>query len=572
MKDYSSSKYPVPSSSVVHLRVSSNAFWERRRNYAVNQMQGRFNADLGVPDDIALGNNFIIFAWKERQKEIELIRRLMPDFAEDIDTNDKNFIQNFNEILLGKERTKDLLNRFAKIMNNEENTRTDKTLAPHVGSFFLGKFQTTLSSRINQFINSNYELLITDAKAFSAKWDSYFNQMVDQSINEAVRAIFQMKPRNEKERILFGEKEVWKDLLDLYNSSSFFSNSFRKHIKAKLGNNLQDIKKNIMNEVNFNKFGPNRRRGSHTGVSTLVGKKITTTSYALAGSVLEELIGGFSMSGVITAKGTQVTVGARNVTGEKNITDTIQLFSFSGQVNISDLERLTQDLDSSISKSKNLGEVHDNIQDFYDRNLKELDESFIIYTSAKSRTMGSSFNDFSNGGTQPLHNLEKFISEAGLSVSNFDDFLWTAYNALPGAIGQNYAPSVIDNATKALYAAGAKLFFDDYQTLGVENLESGGINAIHVFNINGLYLPSSIFFERVGLALTEAGNVKQYMNVSVKLPSTLISVKATGANDAEKKASVCEFWQKQIDTAKEEASFHISFLSNFFGLLSELIG
>ena len=159
-----------------------------------------------------------------------------------------------------------------------------------------------------------------------------------------------------------------------------------------------------------------------------------------------------------------------------------------------------------------------------------------------------------------------------MSVNNFEDFLWTAYNSLPGAIGAENANSIKESATRALYAAGAKLFFDDYQTLGMENLNNGGINAIHVFNINGLYLPSSIFFNKIGEALINTEQVKKYMRVSIQLPSTLQAVEVGGGSDDEKKNKVVQAWQDQIKSAKKESNFHISFLSNFFGLISELIG
>jgi len=62
--------------------------------------------------------------------------------------------------------------------------------------------------------------------------------------------------------------------------------------------------------------------------------------------------------------------------------------------------------------------------------------------------------------------------------------------------------------------------FDDWQTIGVPNV---GAQSIHVFDLDGISIPASLLFIRLGTAMmTAVSEMKTWVSVRVHLPHTVL--------------------------------------------------
>ena len=178
-------------------------------------------------------------------------------------------------------------------------------------------------------------------------------------------------------------------------------------------------------------------------------------------------------------------------------------------------------------------------------------------------SLGSNFSGFHNGGSMPLESLPSYIAEAGLSVGNAQDFLVTAYNTVDGAIYASLRGTVENQLKLILTAAAAKLMFDDFSTIGVENIGGSTGQAIHAFALEGVYLPSSYLFTQLGEALASAAkDYTKWVNVRVNIGFKNSSYPTNGPDDYVKPA-IIDAWNKNIASAQAMSNFSVKFLSNF---------
>lgn len=101
---------------------------------------------------------------------------------------------------------------------------------------------------------------------------------------------------------------------------------------------------------------------------------------------------------------------------------------------------------------------------------------------------------------------------------------------------------------------------------------------IHFFNLDGIIIPSSVFFLNLGQAMIDTaesvGNknkMRTWFSVYVKLPTTVEyhegDWKTFGETNEEIKTGIYKKWEEQAATAKKESSFSSKFLLNFKGLM-----
>jgi hypothetical protein len=557
MSNYYSS-YSIPSPAVVFSRNSTNAFWERRRQKAENEI----NANIVARDEdytklmIQLGNRLIALGNIERQKEMNLIRAACPDFAF---SDAKEFIKAFNTIMQGKQQTEEAISRIKAALNVIKNSK-EQTPAPHVASFFSTYLQSTLTSEINSFVRSHLNDLVSNPSAFKGAWDTQYNKMIDRAIDAAVKKMFSLSG-TDKQKELYGDSETWKAILQLYNSLPTFSVQFKSMIRTRLGAGLDRLKADLIKEINANNFGKRKRK---TGVSTIVDKKLNLGNQRgqIGGSVYEYLQTLVNMSGTVTEHGTTV------VGGEGVKTDMISVFNFTGDFSVS-LE-LMEDLNKTLSASRSLEQARTDLEQFYQRNFTKLNNQFIVYTSAKMYTLRKSFSGFKNGSSQPLERLPQYIAEAGMSIDNAQDFLATAYNTVDGAIYASMRSDVENNLRLILTNAAAKLLFDDFSTIGTETIGGTTGQAIHAFALGGVYLPSSELFIQLGTALLQtASNFTRWVNVNVHIAYSQTEYQTSGPDD-DVKPAIFEAWNHNIESARRSSYFTVKFLANFNSIFNSL--
>ena len=117
-------------------------------------------------------------------------------------------------------------------------------------------------------------------------------------------------------------------------------------------------------------------------------------------------------------------------------------------------------------------------------------------------------------------------------------------------------------------SAVAELLFDDWSTLGEVR---GGARAIHVLQLEGLQIPSSVFFIAAGQAMIDASaDMDRLVRISVKLPGAIKypePIKTVGGHMSE----IVAKWNEQASEAAAQSSFSLTFLTNFKTLITQWI-
>ncbi|HAU84707.1 MAG TPA: hypothetical protein DCW90_04155, partial [Lachnospiraceae bacterium] len=133
------------------------------------------------------------------------------------------------------------------------------------------------------------------------------------------------------------------------------------------------------------------------------------------------------------------------------------------------------------------------------KKFSNLDDTFIIYTSDKTFTLGSGFKDLKDGGSQKLSAAADILDQVG--IGNAEDFIGTMYSTLKGAMIANKHEELEEELRRALISAMLYLFFDDWETLGND---TDNTTVIHTFNLNGILYPLSALLIAAGTAIERA--------------------------------------------------------------------
>ena len=560
IRDYSIGPYAIPNPAIVFKEGSTNDFWNRRwyaakQNINKNMMSA---TNVGNMDMIRIGEHLMNLGTIELNKEMNLIRAACPDFQF---KDTKEFIASFNEIMMGKKQTEEAIARIKEaIQLNKKGNEIN--VAPHMASFFTSYFQAALTGEVNHFIGVHIKDLAENPEKFYAAWNRLYDGIIERAINKAVNKMLKPDPKRDNQLQLYGEKQHWEELANLYNSLPTFSLQFQNMIRSKFSTTLANLKKDLLSMDVLNKYKKNKNK---SGVSSKIDHTLHLGSRraSIGGSVYEFVQSLMNMNGTITSHGTMV------VEGEGVKTDMISLFDFSGDFTI-DLSVL-EDLNETLSASRSLEQARSEIERFYQRNFSKLDNNFIVYTSAKLYSLGSKFSGFKNGVALPLESLPDYIEEAGLSVSRAQDFLATAYNTVPGAIYESLNGTMKNNLRLILTAAAAKLMFDDFTTIGSLNIGASSGQAIHAFALGGVYLPSSYLFIKLGEALVRTSqDYTRWVNVKVNISASLNTDYSKEGSDPEVKNEIIDAWNENIESARASSSFSVKFLSNFKDIFNSI--
>lgn len=565
---------PNPKASVVYTERSNNPYWARRQDRAEAQISlSLINVSENLPEVNRIGQHLISIGEAEFAKEISALKQMMPDIEISTETDELNFIRQFNIFLQGEAHYKLMIERLDKILNNSDK----KSLAPVISSLYSSYLATALNQNLIPLLRT-----FTADTSFS-EWDAAFNTAVDKSIEQAFERM--LNPSIHQNNEIFGAADEFKEILAMWKSNPLLRTQFRDTIRSKI--NFEKI----LNDLQKNNLWQERARaGKKVGMRAALidskqGLNLKSNQRAgqIGGSVYEYIQSMFrdiNLHGTITESGTQLK--GQVVSGEMVRTDSFLIYSQNVDINI---DSIVDDLNESLSSSTSLLDARDKINDFYERNLKSLKQGFIVYDSAKAYGTNVSEKGFKNGQKLPLERLGDYAADSGVPIGSIQDFLLTAYNTLPGAIYDAARGTITNSIENILYAAAAKLMFDDWTSIG-EGVGIGSeITALHVFPLSGIYVPASYLFKHIGQALINADtDYRKWIDIRVMLPKTktytppdgsgmppgnLIGPKGSGS-DLEIKQRILEEWNKQFQTAKSESEFSVHFLKNFKDLISDL--
>lgn len=552
-------------------------FWERRRKKVISKLQAaRQIFDDDVPELTDLGRHVLSMGEKERAKELHFLQKNLPDFKFD-DISDKDLITKINEVVNGEKQFSYALDRIKNAIKmgrkKAKSTGEDyKGLAPTMASVFFSYVGTEVTDRMRNLAKT---LTPTDAVK---EWKANLDKIVEESIDAAMEKALEKSIATKEQDAIYGDQEQWKEVGEAYKKLEGFQRQFKDMLKSQL--NLEELRNFFDTEKGKTVLKKTRRNKVKTGnFREAIGWSSQELSNTIGGNVQEYLI---TLIENMMPKGATITDKQATVFLNKvQKIDTGAAYQYETEINI-DFTKMIDKLNEFLIDSTSLIETARKFQEFYDKNLAGLSkENFFTVSNVKSYSLGAGFSGFHNGGEQPLERLTDYVSMLDISKDKIEDFIWVAYNTLSeSGFYKDEREDISDQIRNMLTAAAARLLFDDWSTIGVENT---GTQMIHFFNLDGIIIPSSVFFLNLGQAMIDTaesvGNenkMRTWFSVYVKLPTTVKyhegDWKTFGETNEEIKNKIYKKWEEQAAIAKKESSFSSKFLLNFKGLMIKQLG
>lgn len=555
--------FPYPQKeSVVYNWSSPNDFWEDRRNNAADLISAsRILFDENRSELKALGERVHSVGIAELEKERTFLRQILPDFNFD-DIEGKELIDQLNEVMHGQVQYKNALGRIKAALKPQNQSKGQ--LAPSASSLFSSYLGTEISRIFSNFIRR------TTVQDPFTEWTGYFESHLNNAIDRAVQSMLEEIGTKGNINEIYGDASQWKELGKAYKEIEGFSQQFQQMIRNKI--NFQGIINMFEDEAARSIYEKAKSGKRNSGFRKYIDKSAHLKSQAgqIGGSVAEYI--NDLMEKIAPKSGTITDRGSTVIIPEITLADRVTVYQFSADIEF-DAQTIANEISNSLIDSVSLKDSAQRLEEFYERNLRNLEHTVIIYGSDKEYQLNMNFNGFHNGGQMPLERLPDYISDAGINANIGMDFVYTAYNTLPSAIYANMRGEIETEITNILTAAAAKLLFNDWSTIGESD---GGTSALHVLNLDGIIVPSSYVLINLGQAMMNAADdMHKWFKVDLNLPQTIEyregDWKTFQGTDLQVKQQIYDKWQKQFETARKESYFSTSFLSNFKDLMRSLI-
>lgn len=469
---------------------------------------------------------------------------------------DKDLVDKINILIRGKQEYLATLNRLkaaqAATSKKTKKGKNAKIKSPEISSLFASKFASRFNAKLRPIVLSfNFDEPVTN---FRGRVKEAFDMAVDLAVSDIFS---KTKKENENSKLYDNNREAYDELLNLYKTNDF-NKDFKAMIRNKL--NIDALSNQIYAESTEAKRLANKKRGGFSKKYIRnQGLKLNTTGYALNGSVkefIETLISQANFKVNVSQAGSTVFMN------EVQKIDTMSILNFKGNGNFIP-EKILQDFNDEMEGSKSLIDASRKMEEFYNKYLAKLDDSFIIYTNDKAYGSVFSGSRGFKGGTFPVEMAPIYMNKGGVSVAN--DFLYLVYNSMTGAVGSGRQAEVKEAIKSGVTAGVSAMLFDDWNTVGVK--ASGGAQSIHLLRLSGGFIvPLSTYLRGMGMAMMRAFNSKGYLNVTVQIGG--VSPKSSAGTNA---AGIQAAWSAQASEVKGKNTFTINFLSNFNQIINSYI-
>lgn len=550
-------------------------FWERRRSKLVDALGTASTSYTdNLPELSAIAGRITAMGEAERAKEDAFIRANLPDF-DFSGIQEEDYITVITSIVQGEKQFKYALDRIKAAIDLGKETKANgekyKNLAPTMSALFMSYLTTAVTARFRDITKA---LPLTQGVV---QWKANLDQIIDESIDEAMRRMLEESEVREGNKLdqIYGDSKQWKEIGEAYRSLESFQKQMKKMIKTQL--DLDKLRTFFDDKIGKDVYKKTRRNKKKTGgFAEKIGWKSQQLSNNIGGNVQEYIV---TLVEEALPKGATITErGSTVMQGKTMKIDAMQFFQYTAEVD-ANLNNLFYEMEGYLSQATSLQNAAERFQQFYDRNLAGLSkENFYTVSNIKMGSLGSGFSGFHNGGKIQLSELGNYIAAAGIDAGKAQDFINVAYNTLSGAIFEDRRKEVTEDIKRIIIGAAARLLFDDWSTIGVENT---GTQILNFFNINGIIIPSSYFLIGLGNAMQKAAqemnNVSNsWFSVSeFHLPTTVVYQQGAwrnfGDTNEQIKKGIWNAWNKQAETAAKESYFVTKFLYNFKSIISDIL-
>lgn len=227
--------------------------------------------------------------------------------------------------------------------------------------------------------------------------------------------------------------------------------------------------------------------------------------------------------------------------------------------------------------NKNIAQNYENLEQTLkeiSKELGELKKCFILHSNVKDyfSTATSDFKGFEGGTYQGLSIIDALsaLSGVGFPMGEIDWLKTCLVNTASSSIGAGNK----SNLEKYFSIFATMLLFDDGATIAEEvtkNLPLSSLNVLHLFPVNGIYVPSSYVMSTIAIHLQNwfQNNVsdKESQSVSTTISPGSIDFSAALSSLTEQEVWNAARWRAIRDQQISAMSVRIRFLANFRSLI-----
>lgn len=516
-------------------------------------------------------------AESEREREKALLSAAT---EQDVSIQDEyKYIRHFNEIVLGQKRFAGILKRVTLAIK-----KGGKERAPSQAAHFVSRF----TSAFNECLKEEDDVigLCTD----NQRWQNFL-------IKVSNIAVFRMLDSFEdlENKQHFGLREDYEGLSKYLMGNPVFYDFVRSYLKI---DELKDEVEKIVTKQKTKRYKNIKVNDVYKIIEKYdkkTGKAVDNEIFArmIGGSVQEFLDTGMMQEG-LRAKGFK-TAG-NSIKSNIGATDTITLVTRSFKIPLEELEERFQRAAQGFSQEEIAKHFEDATKKMEGRDFSDL---FVIHGSSKLYTMGDSFKRFDKDTR--IQDFETILNQSGIQdylgggrANRLGNKLVSLYyNTIPGATLHDEEDEIKEIIRVLMAAVAGRLLFSDWSMIGYDY--KGGVNQIHVFNLEGVIIPLSFVLKKLAYAMEQFGNGtwKNYYYDSpltvanFRKPSNILYPKnlttkeqlATGERypgiefdeETGKVTNFNYYWQKQRDDVVSKSKVQIRFMHDFKKIIMDEI-
>lgn len=503
---------------------------------------------LNKPESRAefIASNLRAQARNEAQKDIKLLNTYFGGNYSLDDVYDKQFGKELTIALNEALNLKDIFQRnYDRIVNEKSDGRAAKvTISSVMESYVMTEIRNSWPTICNHVLkrlaDSNGEYSI--AQAIEEEFNSpYMEKVIERALDKALAS----------PTWTGGTNNPFKELVDYLNTHQ----NRRNYIIAKMWQYLgidklkQNMIKNITNSEQLKNFKNSRKSG-----------KVNLTT-SIKGGVQRGLMGE-ALSQVISEAAVKLNTGNSKFTAE-------QVGSVGAKPDVMLGFQVKVDTVSGIMNNDRFkGSDRETNRDRFieiNEHLKRLNKGIIVYSNIKDYALGQDFKrrgGFSTGRDMTLNTYANIMKK-----TKTGEFIGTVANAMDKAVfgDEEHRQAILEMITQDM----ANFLFDDVFTVGKEMTDKGA-TAIHLMNLDGVYIPVSYLLLLLAEAF-EQEDKKNYRDIfypTIRYPEILYPDGGEGHKGENK--WTYEDWQRQRDDALNKITIGAHFARSFADIVKEL--
>lgn len=205
------------------------------------------------------------------------------------------------------------------------------------------------------------------------------------------------------------------------------------------------------------------------------------------------------------------------------------------------------------------------MEELYNKLTSLNQDALLVFENVKTGASGSQgFKGFHAGESMNLETFGNLMSYTDNTIGNVEGLIGLILQLGQGAVYEN-SPQLKNLLRLNISKALANFLFDDYKMIGTD-LAQGNVNAIHLFNLNGIRVPLSFFLEAAADAIAQTNSASNgIFNVSFTVPGIMYG-------DVNLSQYTQEMWETQRIAALKNTKITVNFLKNFNKIMLDFFG